>query len=114
MKNPHLLKTRIENKKNQVRKLEIEIKSLQEEMDVILQTHVLCQSCDIYHEKKSLPIETYDETKTECIQHDSGYGDDDVLADVTRHYCVQRCPVCYRKIGETSVVKSITNKRTRR
>ena len=68
---------------------------------------ISCPRCGHIISKEKLCEGEYTTTSNEVVYMDSGYGDDDELADVTYLYKVKRCPACgyeldrsKHKIGE--------------
>lgn len=114
MTDPKFITSEIDKRKYEIARIEYEIEQLSSELSKILETHVRCPSCKEFISKKDLLIDHKTKTSRECVLQDAGYGDDDILADVTRYYTMRVCPNCRYVIEENSFVLSETNRHTRR
>ena len=81
-----------------------------EEMD----KYIHCDECDSYTEESDWKTENAKETSVECVYVDSGYGDDDTFADVTRLNTYKLCPNCGTKKLVNSMYLGEKNSRTRK
>lgn len=93
--------------------LESLINLLKEELQNLNGSYKKCPSCHQYIPRKELLTRYETRQKAECIHHDAGYGDDDIIADVTRRYYYEICPKCKSQVFSSSIVLSETNKRRR-
>ena len=75
-----------------------------------------CRNCEKYYPRDSVTQEQKKKTSVETILSDCGYGDDDVIADVTRLFTYNICPVCGKSnlSDYEGIYLGCTNKRTRR
>lgn len=97
----------IDRKKSELNELKYRIKETAGDL-------IQCKSCKLWLAPESLSIENYTATKTETVFVDAGYGDDDVLADVTRLHTVKRCPRCGRVVDQSSIIVRTENECKRR
>ena len=72
-----------------------------------------CPKCRNWYDKKNLSYGKFIETKTEVVFSDAGYGDDDILADVTSEYHVIRCPKCGYELSKKKFILNTSNERGR-
>ena len=90
-----------------------DLKILENELEKATEGMVKCHKCNAYYDPKNLSVGTYDETKTETVYTDCGYGDDDELAEVTRRHVVKRCPKCGYEIEHKDYYLGEKNRRCR-
>lgn len=115
---PYLLELhdRIQDAKQRVVEARKEIDAKTAELEELQDKAWYCHNCEKYYPKESTTQEQKKKTQVETIIRDCGYGDDDVLADVTRLFTYDICPVCgksYQRDYE-GVYLGYTNRRTRR
>lgn len=97
--------------KYQLKILEDKFKNLKEEVKNIAK---YCSQCNYWYNLQDLTAGSYETKETKVILQDCGYGDDDVLADVTIKHIVKRCPKCGGIIEQYSYELKQENIRNRK
>lgn len=79
----------------------------------LIKDYTLCYGCFKYYPKSDKITRVEEETAVETIITDCGYGDNDVLADVTRQTLYEVCPLCGYKESKISHILEMKNRGTR-
>lgn len=72
-----------------------------------------CNKCKKYSEKEKWKVNHIKITQVETVCSDCGYGDDDIIGDVTSLISYDVCPYCGNEIYKDKIVLSINNERRR-
>lgn len=109
------LNDKIEFAQKQIEKAQNEVQVRSDELQKLRSMAWFCNSCKKYYHKDSVTTSQEEETHTETVYVDAGYGDDDELGEVTRLFTYNHCPVCgmSEKISKGEVI-NISNRRKRR
>lgn len=105
---------RIYELQKKIAQTESELIALNLELNRETKDSLRCSHCHEWLSRDSILTGTYEETKTETVFSDAGYGDDDKIAEVTRLIAISRCPKCGAVIDKKSVFLNQKNERLRK
>ena len=89
-------------------------KRLEAEMMSILNSSFYCPGCKSYHNDSLVRTICRRETRQETTFTDAGYGDDDMIGDVTYNVKYSVCPSCGYEKEKEKIYMSTANERRRR
>ena len=104
----------IKNLQGKIAEANYDLMYFTKQLEELTADMVKCSNCGAYFGESEAAIGTYVETTTEITFTDAGYGDDDLIAEVTRSHRSARCPRCGKEFSHTSAIVSIANERHRK
>lgn len=108
------LMEQIANLQDKMEQAKKEVSYYEDRLKELTKNMVKCDDCGLYFPEEAAAVGHYTQTETEVTFSDCGYGDDDLIAEVTRLYTSTRCPKCGHEITRSSIVLKTVNERKRK